>query len=145
MSRHEAQSFTERFAVRMITVLAGMALFTAVAVLGSSPSRFSFYAMVFVLACTYGFRRRAMFDEQRRNETMEDERDRQIRMRAANWARMTLVIGVAALAVALTFEPVRVWLWSGLLTLPGLLLLVLFAADLVGQVAIVAASRRDRQ
>ena len=143
-ARTHAQSFTERFAARMISFLTGMALFTAVTVFGPSPSRFAFYAMVFVLACSYGFRRRAMFDEQRRNEAMEDERDQQIRMQAADRARMTLVIGIAALAVALTFDPVRGGLLAGVLTLPGLLLLALFAADLVGQFTIVRACRRDR-
>ncbi len=144
MSARETQSFSERFAQRWIIGLIAMAVLTAMATFGPSPSTTLFYAVIFGLACSYWFRRRAMYDEQRRNETMEDERDQQIQLQAARQSRALLAVGTCALAVALTFDAVRSVLLDGTLVLPGLLVLSVIAANLLGQLAVVRAYRRDR-
>ena len=144
MNDRNAKSFSERFARRTIAILVATAWLTAWAAFGPSPSRTMFYAVVFVLACSYGFRRRAMYDEQRRNETMEDERDEHIQLQASRQARALLAVSACALAVALTFEPLRSVLLDGLLILPATLVLSVIAANLLGQLAVVRAYQRDR-
>ena len=144
MNQLEAQSFSERHARRMIAGLVCMSLPTALAAFGDSPSRPLFYAVVFVLACSYFFRRRAMYDEQRRNEAMEDERDRQIHSKAAGVARAILSVCIGAAAVALTIAPIRDRLMAEILVMPGLLVLALIAANVAGHVVVVRAYRLDR-
>ena len=144
MNQREAQSFSERYARRMIIALASMALLTVLSVFGESPSRPLFYSVVFVLACSHFFRRRSMYDEQRRNETMEDERDRQVQSKAAGVARATLSICVGAAAVALTTEQARGWLMAEALVLPALLVLALITANLFGHGVVARAYRLDR-
>lgn len=144
MNPREAQSFSERHARRMIAGLAGLSLPTALAAFGESPSRPLFYSVVFVLACSYFFRRRAMYDEQRRNEAMEDERDRVIQSKAAALARAILSVLVGATAVALTIEPARAWMMAETLAAPAVLVLALIVANVAGHVAVVRAYRLDR-
>lgn len=144
MNQQEAPSFSERHARRMIIVYSSMALLTVLAAFGESPSRPLFYAVVFGLACSYFFRRRAMHDEQRRNEAMEDERDRQIQLKAAGVARAILSICVGTAAVALTIEPARAWLMAETLVVPAVFVLALITTNLAGQLVVARAYRRDR-
>jgi uncharacterized membrane protein len=138
-------SFGERYARRACTGLVPLALVVAVAAFGGSPSRVLFLAAVFVFACLPLFRRRQMFDEQRRNEVMEDERDRDIRLRAAARAGTVLAAGVGALAVALCIPAVRQALLASELALPGLLVLLAIAAALCGYAAEIARYRAERR
>ena len=70
----QVQGFGERFAWRMAGVFAGMGLLSASGAL-MQGSAMVFYAVLFCLPLTHWFRWRAMRDEQRRTEALEDERD----------------------------------------------------------------------
>lgn len=144
MTRKDVPSFSERHARRMIAALASMALLTLLATSGESPSRPLLHAVVFGLACSYFFRWRAMHDERRRNETMEDERDRKIQSTGAEVARAILSVCVGAAAVALTIGPLRQWLMAEPLLAPALLVLALIMANLAGHIVVVRAYRMDR-
>lgn len=138
-------SFGERYARRACAGLASLALLVSVAAFGGSPSRVLLLAAVFVLACQPLFRRRQMFEEQRRNEVMEDERDRDIRLRAAVRARAVLAAGVGVLAVALCVPAARQALQAGELALPAVLVLLVIAATLCGYVSEIAGYRVERR
>lgn len=138
-------SFGERHARRTCVMLASLALVVAMAAFGHSPSRTLFLASVFVLACLPWFRKRHMYDEQRRNEVMDDERDRDIRLRAASRARTVLVAGVGVLAVALCIPVARQALSAGELVLPGVLVLLVIAAALCGYAFEIAGYRAERR
>ena len=125
-------SFGERYARWACVMLAMLALVVAVSTVGASPSRALLLAAVFVLACLPGFRRRYMYDEQRRNEAMEDERDRDVRLRAAAVARALLATGVVMVAVVLCIPATRQVLLAGDLVLPGMLVLLAIASALGG-------------
>jgi uncharacterized membrane protein len=138
-------SFGERHARRTCVMLASLALLVATAAFGGSPSRSLFFAAVYVLACLPGFRKRHMHDEQRRNEVMEDERDRDIRLHAASRARAVLAVAVGALAVALCVPVARQALLAGELVLPGVLVLLVIAAALCGYAFEIAGYRAERR
>ncbi|MDN5780632.1 MAG: DUF2178 domain-containing protein [Luteimonas sp.] len=140
-----SMSFGERYARGAFVGLASLVLVVAVAAFGGSPSRILFFAAVFVLACLPAFRKRRMHDEQRRNEIMEDERDRDIRLRAASLARAVLATGVGALAVALCIPAARQALQAGELVLPGVLVLLVIAAALCGYAREIAGYRAERE
>jgi uncharacterized membrane protein len=86
-----------------------------------------------------------MHDEQRRNEVMDDERDRDIRLRAASRARKVLAAGVGVLAVALCIPAARQALSAGELVLPGVLVLLVIAAALCGYAFEIAGYRAERR
>lgn len=140
---HDAgmQGFGERFARASAWGLAGLGLFCAVAVVGQG-SVVSFAAVVLVLALSHWFRRRAMYDQQRRNEAMEDERDRAIVARGDRVFRLASSVGIVALAVLLAIPAARAPLLAEAMRLPGLLVLVLIAANLACHCAVARAYAR---
>ena len=77
--RHEdgAIGFGERFARNSMWGMAGIGMFCAVAVV-MQGAVFPFLAVVLTMALSHWFRRRAMQEQRRRNETLEDERDRAV-------------------------------------------------------------------
>lgn len=135
------QGFGERFARGSAWGLAGLGLFCAVAVVGQG-SMVSFVAVALVLALSHWFRRRAMYDQQRRNEAMEDERDQAIVARGDRAFRLASSAGIVALAVVLAVPAARAPLLAEALRLPGLLVLVLIAANLAGHCAVARAYAR---
>ncbi len=140
-----AMSFGERHARRSCAMLASLVLVVAVAAFGSSPSGWLLFAAMFTLACMPLFRRRHMYDEQRRNEVMEDERDRGIRLLAAARARAVLVAGLLAVALVLCLPAGRQLLLAGDLVLPGVLVLLVTASALCGYASEIAGYRAERR
>ncbi|TDK26121.1 hypothetical protein E2F46_05860 [Luteimonas aestuarii] len=139
-----APGFGERFALNSTWGLAGLGAFCAIAVV-KQGSLFSFIAVLLVLFLSHWFRRRAMHDQQRRNEAMEDERDSAIASRGDRAFRVTASIGIVALALALAIPAMRGPLLEVALRLPGVLLLALIAANLVGHVVVAHAYVRERR
>jgi hypothetical protein len=135
------QGFGERFARGSVWGLAGLGLYCAVAVVGQGSTT-SFVAVVLVLALSHWFRRRAMRDQQRHHEAMEDERDRAIVVRGDQAFRLASSIGIVALAVALAIPAMRASLLVETLRLPGVVVLVLIVANLAGHLAVVRAYAR---
>lgn len=75
----------------------------------------------------------------------EDERDREIAVRAAGWGRGALVAAVAAIAVLLGVSPAERLQWASHLLVANLLVLALMAGCLVEYVAAAAFHWRDRR
>ncbi len=136
--------FGERHALRACVMLAALAVALAATAFGAAPSRLLVLAVAFVLACSPWFRQRHMFDERRRDEAMEDERDRDILRRADAPARAVLAAGVLALAALLCVPVARQALLAGPLALPGALLMLAIASALAGHVAVLLAYRKAR-
>ncbi|MCW4453732.1 hypothetical protein OK348_02840 [Flavobacterium sp. MXW15] len=140
--RGMAAPFGERFAWSMASGMAGLGLFTLVAVVWQG-SLFPLLAVVVVLPLSHGFRRRALFDARRHRGVLEDERDAAILAagdRAFRLAASTLGMG---LALALLVPAVRAWLLAAPATLTGMLLLGLIAANAAAHVAVALRYRRD--
>jgi uncharacterized membrane protein len=97
-----------------------------------------------VLALSYWFRRRAMFDEQRRDEVMEDERDRAILASADRAFRITASICMVVIAAALAIPRMHALLDVDSLRLPGLLLLCLIAANIAAHASVLRGYVRER-
>jgi hypothetical protein len=138
----EPMPFGERHAHRAIAIHLGLALFIVFGVT-RADHWFPFAASVVVVLCAFLFRRRQMYDEQRRDETMEDERDRQILALAQAWFRGVASAWAIALAVALALPAVRAGVATGF-ALPSLPLLGVVVAMLAENVAAARAYRRAR-
>lgn len=141
-SAGDGQGFGERFAWTMAAAMGGLGLFAFGAVVGQG-AWFPFVAVVLILAMSYGFRRRMMHDRQRRNETMQDERDLPILARGDRAFRSAASLCTILLAVALSSPPLREALLAPSLRLPGLLLIGLIVANIAGHVAVALAYRRQ--
>jgi uncharacterized membrane protein len=113
-------------------------------VLGSDPVVLALYAVVIVLSLQWLIRKRQMEEEQRRNETMEDERDGQIRSNASYWSRIALVIGTVGTAVVLSIPAMRGMLPTGELFLSGWLVLLVLIANSIGHAVVVAMHKKER-
>lgn len=79
-----------------------------------------------------------------KDQVQEDERDRQIEVRAAAWSRGTLVVGVVALAVLLGFSPPDRLQWASHFMIGNLLVFALVCSWLVECGATAAMYWRDR-
>ena len=139
----EPMPFGERYAQRAALGYAGIALFIVFGVI-PADRWFPFLAMLVFMACSYFFRRRQMHDERRRNETMEDERDRDILARSLAWFRVAASAWALGLAVLLAIPATRQVLPQGHFALPSLLLLGLVLSHLVEQSAVAWAYRKAR-
>jgi hypothetical protein len=135
--------FGERHAAGMATGFAGLALFLAIAVLHEGRA-FSFYAVSVVLALSHWFRRRAMRDQQRRNEAMEDERDLAIMARADRAFRTTASCWCVLLALALAIDPLHAAVPPHRYAIPALLLLGVIAANIAAHAVAWRLHRNDR-
>lgn len=123
--------------------LAGLALFLVVAVLANGAA-LPFYAVVIVLALSHWFRRRAMQDQQRRNEAMEDERDRGILSRSDRAFRIAASSWCVLLALVLAVDPLRAALPGHRYAIPALLLLGVIVANIAGHAVAWRLYRNDR-
>jgi hypothetical protein len=138
----DARAFGERFAWRMVAMFAGMALYlTFGAILDGRE--IAVVATLIALPLTYGFRLRAAADERRRGETMEDERDDAIRAQADRAFRIAASCWFALLALALSFDAGRAALQANHCAIPGLLLLGVVIANIVGHLTVAMLYRRD--
>lgn len=75
----------------------------------------------------------------------EDERDRQIAVRAAGWGRCALIVCVIAVAVTIGFSPPDRLLWASHFMLANLLVMALMCGWLVECAAAVAMYVGDRR
>ncbi|MGD9584928.1 MAG: hypothetical protein AB7V26_14830 [Lysobacterales bacterium] len=80
-----------------------------------------------------------------RQQVTEDERDREITVRAAGWGRGALVFGVIGLIVLFGFSPADRLSWATPLVVAHLLILVLVAGSIVEYAVIGASYWRDRR
>ena len=140
--------FGERFASGMTMGFSGMALMLVIAELtgltGGAGAWSIFFAVVLALPLSHWFRQRRMFDEQRRNEAMQDERDAAILAQADRVFRITASCWFVLLAIALSFDGFRASLPQHRFAIPSLLLLGIIAANVAGHVAAWRLYRRDR-
>jgi hypothetical protein len=136
--------FGERHAAGMAAGFSGLALFLAVAVLHEGRA-FAFCAVAIVLVLSHWFRRRAMRDEQRRNEAMEDERDAAILARADRAFRATASCWCVLLALALCSDAFRDALPQHRFAIPALLLLGVIVANIAGHATAWRLHRNDRR
>ena len=144
--RHEdgAIGFCERFARNSMWGMAGIGMFCAVAVV-MQGAVFPFLAVVLTMALSHWFRRRAMQEQRRRNETLEDERDRAILARGDAVFRMAASIGMVTIALGLVVPAIREVVLDGMVRLPGTLLLALILANIAGHVAVLRGYAGDRR
>lgn len=138
-----AQSFGERFAWTMAAATGGLALFTWVAVVRQG----AWFPFLSALLCAAMlslpvYRRRMLRHEQRRNETLEDERDRSILATGDRVFRAATVAWVVVLAIVLVVPASQAGLLATPLRLPGVMLLGLMLSMLAGHVAVAMAYRR---
>ena len=140
----DTRAFGERFAWRMILMFSGMALYL---VSGSivSGRPIAILATLIALPLVYGFRLRAAAEERRRGETMEDERDTWIWAQGDRGFRIAASCWYGALALALCVDTVRAALQANDCVLPGVVLLGLVVANIVGHLTVAVLYRRDRQ
>ena len=127
--------FGQRFARNMAGGLAGIGLFCMQTVVVDG-GRFPFVAVTLFLLLSYWFRRRAMLDERRRDETLEDERDRAILASGDRAFRFVASMGFVVIALVLALPSVRPILLEVPLRLPGLLLMGLIVANVAGHAAV---------
>ncbi|MGE3103956.1 MAG: hypothetical protein AB7K14_01775 [Lysobacterales bacterium] len=80
-----------------------------------------------------------------KQQVTEDERDREIAVRAAGWGRGALVFGVIGLIVLFGFSPADRLSWATPLVVANLLILVLVAGSIVEYAVIGASYWRDRR
>lgn len=140
----DARAFGERFAWRMVVMFAGMALYLAFGAI-LAGREIGIVATLIALPLTYGFRLRAAAEERRRGETMEDERDAAIRAQADRAFRIAASCWFALLALVLSFDAGRAALPANDCAIPGLLLLGVVVANIVGHLTVAVLYRRDRQ
>ena len=143
-AERDPRAFGERFAWRMVMLFAGMAVYlTFGSIIGGRP--IAILATLIALALSYGFRLRAAGDEQRRGETMEDERDAWILAHSDRGFRIAASCWYGVLTLALCFDTSRAALQANDCALPGMVLLGLIVANIVGQLTVAVLYRRDRQ
>ncbi len=145
MNPQSQLSFGERHARGASVGLLGLALVAGMAAFGPSPSRMLLFAVVFVLACMPWIRKRQMQEEQRRNEVMEDERDRVIQLRATSRAHAVLATGAMLIAIVLCIPALKQALLAGELALPGILVLLVIVSSLSGHASVIASCRAERR
>lgn len=146
MKMEESQmqaAFGERFARNSAWGMAGLGLFTAVAVVAQGGS-FPFIAAVACVLLSYGFRRRARQEEERRNRALEDERDREFLARGNRGFRLAASLWMVCMGVALAFPPIRELVLQPPLRLPGLMVLGVIVANIADHTVVAMLYRRDR-
>jgi uncharacterized membrane protein len=137
--------FGERYAAGMTMGFIGMALMLVVGESTGGAGAWSiFYALVVVLPMSYWFRRRAMHDQRRRNEAMQDERDAAILAQADRVFRLAASCWFVLLALALSFDGLRAGLPQHRYAIPSLLLLGVIVANAAGHLAAWRLHRCDR-
>lgn len=143
-NERDTRAFGERFAWRMILMFSGMALYL---VSGSifSGRPIAILATLIALPLAYGFRLRAAAEDRRRGETMEDERDAWILAQGDRGFRIAVSCWYGMLTLALCFDSSRAALQANDCALPGMVLLGLIVANIVGQLTVAVLYRRDRQ
>ena len=139
----QAQGFGERFAWRMAGVFAGMGLLSASGAL-MQGSAMVFYAVLFCLPLTHWFRWRAMRDEQRRTEALEDERDAAFLARAGQGFRLFVSCWFVLLALALSVPSLRDALPTHGYAVPALVVLGLLGGNIAQHIAAAVLYRKDR-
>ena len=137
-------SFGERFARTWAAGLAGLGLFTLMALVAAPGGLFPLLAVAQVLALSAYFRRRALHDAAHRRRALEDERDRALLALGDRAFRLAASTWMVGMALALGIVPSRELLLAPPLRLPGLLLLGVIVAQLAGHGAVAVAYRRDR-
>lgn len=142
--RHEPLAFGERYARNWAAGMAGLGVFTAMAVVVGEGRPFPLVAAVLVLALSSGFRRRALYDEARPRRTLEDERDRAFLARGDRGFRFAASAWMVGMAVALALTPSRELILAQPLRLPGVLVLGVIAANVVAHLVVLVSYRRDR-
>ncbi|AKC85940.1 hypothetical protein [Pseudoxanthomonas suwonensis] len=136
-------AFGERFARNWAAGMAGLGLFTAIAVVVGPGRLFPFAAVVPVLALSWGFRRRALYDEARPRRILEDERDHAFLARGDRGFRLAASAWMVGVAVALAIAPLRELLLAQPLRLSGVLVLGVIAANVVAHLVVAVSYRRD--
>ena len=140
----EHVAFGERFARNHAAGMTGLGLFTAMTVVAANGRLFPLAAVMLVLVLSSQFRRRALYDAARPRRAAEDERDRALLARGDRGYRFAASVWMVGLAIALVIAPVRELLLAQPLRLPGLLVLGVIVADIVGHLVVFTAYRRDR-
>ena len=139
----QVQGFGERFAWRMAGVFAGMGLLSASGAL-MQGSAMVFYAVLFCLPLTHWFRWRAMRDERRRTEALEDERDAALLARAGQAFRLFVSCWLVLLALALSVSPLHDALPTHAYAVPALVVLGLLGGNIAQHIAAAVLYRKDR-
>ncbi|WP_372012374.1 hypothetical protein [Pseudoxanthomonas sp. 10H] len=140
----ERAAFGERFAYNWAAGMAGLGLFTATVVVSEQPRLFPLAAVAVVLALSSRFRRRALHDAGHPRRALEDERDRAFLARGDRGFRTAASLWMVGIAFALATGPVREPLLAQPARLPGLLVLGVVVANVVGHLRVAGAYRRDR-
>ena len=116
---------------------------------GSDRPRVSSYLIlsiyVLIMLCLPLFRRRWLEQEQRRSEVLEDERDHAIRLQGTYWSKRSLEFAIAALAMIWVLFPQVIPGLDNSLQIGALLLLLILAANAVGEAVIAGLYWRGRQ
>ncbi len=139
----QVQGFGKRFAWRMAGVFAGMGLLSASGAL-MQGSAMVFYTVLFCLPLTHWFRWRAMRDERRRTEALEDERDAALLARAGQAFRLFVSCWLVLLALALSVSPLHDALPTHAYAVPALVVLGLLGGNLAQHIAAAVLYRKDR-
>ncbi len=100
--------------------------------------------VLFVL-CLPAFRRRWLEQQLHRREVLEDERDGAIRARGVAWSKRFMEAGIVILAVASLAFPQAIRGLENPLQSGALLLMLILAANAVGEAVIASLYWRDRQ
>jgi uncharacterized membrane protein len=144
MKENNPHSFAEEYSRRSLWGNIGLSVFLVATAYGPTPVRFTFYSIVLVLCLQPLIRRRLMEELQRRDETMEDERDSQIQSNASYWSRISLVIGMVMTAVVLSLPAARAMLLAREMLLSWWLVLMVLVADSIGHTVVIAMHKKDR-
>lgn len=137
-------AFGEGFARNWVAGMAGLGLFTAMAVVAGQGRLFPLAAVVLVLALSSRFRWRALHDAAHPRRALEDERDRAFLARGDRGFRFAASLWMVGMALALVIAPARELLLAAPLRLPGLLVLGVIVSGVAGHLVVVRAYRRDR-
>lgn len=141
---HDARAFGERFAWQMALLFAAMAsILVFNSILGGHQA--GILVALVALPFFHGARTRAAGNERRRGETLEDERDVWIWTHADSMFRLAASCWYALLTLGLCIEAVQNALPANAYAVPGLILLGVPLANLVGYVAVAWLYRRDRR
>jgi len=139
----QVQGFGERFAWRMASVFASMVLLVVSGAL-MQGSAMVFYGVLLCLPLSHWFRWRAMRDERRRREAMQDERDADVLARAEHGFRLFVSCWFVLLALALSVPSLRDALPTHAYAMPALVVLGLLGGNIAQHLAVAALYRKDR-
>ena len=101
-------------------------------------------SLLFCLPLTHWFRWRAMRDEQRRTEAMQDERDTALLACAEQAFRLFVSCWLVLLALALSVSPLHDALPTHAYAVPALVVLGLLGGNIAQHIAAAVLYRKDR-